>query len=76
MTWFTLITGAIQLLLTFMKWKERDQIVSEVQAVERAKALLAIQASLKEASRISSEVSQMTEKELDEHVQNKGWYRD
>lgn len=76
MSLFPLISGIIQLMVFLMKISERNQIISDTENLERAKVIAKINESLVEASRIPLELRGLNEKELDEYVQNKGWYRD
>lgn len=76
MSWFALITNLISILTILLRARERDRIVSEVELIERARIIQQINQSLAVASQIPVEIAKLTDKELDEHVRKKGWYRD
>jgi hypothetical protein len=76
MTWFSLVTGLVQILVLILQRADRGKIVADTEAVERAKTLHAINKSLAEAAKVPASLASLTDKELDEYVQKKGWYRD
>jgi hypothetical protein len=76
MTWFTFISSLVQFFTILLREKERNTLISEIESVERARVIAKLNASLIEAAKIPSELQGLNEKELDEYVQNKGWYRD
>ena len=76
MTWLTFFMQLVGILSIIMKGVEKDKIVSEVEAIERAKIINEINRRLVEASRIPAELAGLTDEELDAHVESKGWFRD
>lgn len=74
--WFTAITTAMQILLLILKASEKNQIISEAIAVERAKIVNEINQSLVLAAQIPAELARLSDEELDSYVEKKGWYRD
>jgi hypothetical protein len=76
MSYFSLASAVIKLILMFVQWKQRAQIVSEVEQIERAKQIIEIQARLTQAAQLDAEIAGLTSEELDQHVESKGWFRD
>lgn len=76
MNWFTVIVSVIKILTILLEKSQRDQVVADTVAVERARVINEINKSLILAANIPAEVARLSDKELDEYVQAKGWYRD
>lgn len=76
MTWFSFAANLISLITIFARWMERDKVVDEVTAVERAKQINAINRSLVEASKIPPALANLSDEEIDSYVDRRGWYRD
>ncbi len=74
--WLSIALTLIQLIASFVKWKERDTIISEIEQVERAKALLAAKRTLDEAAQLSAEVAKLNDEELASLAEKRGWFRD
>lgn len=74
--WLSLALTLIQLIAAFVKWRERDTIVSEIEQVERAKALLATKKLLDEAAQLSADVAKLNDEELASLAEKRGWFRD
>lgn len=74
--WFSAITSLIKILLIFLQSSERNKIVAETETIERARVINEINKSLLIAAQVPAELGRLSDKELDDYVQAKGWYRD
>ncbi len=75
MSWFSLFLNLVTLLTAITKWAERNTIMNEVTQVERARQLARLNELIYQASQVPT-FTNKSEKELNDYVQERGWFRD
>ncbi len=76
MTWLALLLNLVKLLSILVQRYERQNLVTEIEQVERARIILEINRRLAEVSQVPKELQAMNETELNRYVEKKKWFRD
>lgn len=76
MTWLSLLLTLVKLVTLLTQRAQRQELVGEIEQVERARLLLEINKRLAEASQVPPSLLAMTDEELTLYVERKRWFRD